>query len=113
MSTLTRHMKCRGQCILLPLLLNACATTPTVDGTYSGSYFYNFEFAVLTPQGMDERWCVDGDMSSAELPEGWGTSEVVVQGVIGPLGRYGNLGSCKRVIKVTKVLEVRNRRGRS
>src|SRR5579859_4423978 len=100
--------RCRW-CLLFPIVLSACVTTSTVGATYAGSYFYNFEFAYLTPQGKDERWCVDGDMSSAELPEGWGTSDVVVQGVAGPTGHYGNLGVCQRIIRVTKVLEVKNR----
>ena len=106
-------MKCRRWFLLLSMALSACATTPKVAGTYTGSYFYNFEFSYLTPKGTDERWCVDGDMSSAELPEGWGTSDVVVQGVLGPTGRYGNLGACQRIIKVSKVLQISNQRGRS
>ncbi len=105
-------MKCGSLRLVLPIMLTACATAPIVGGTYSGSYFYNFEFAYLTPVGKDERWCVDGDMSSAELPDGWGTSDVVVQGVVEPVGHYGNLGACQRIIKVTKVLQVKDRRGR-
>ena len=99
--------------LLLSMALSACATPLKGGGTYAGSYFYNFEFSYLTPNGTDERWCVNGDMSSAELPEGWGTSDVVVQGVIGPPGHYGNLGACQRIIKVTKVLRISNQRGRS
>ena len=85
--------------------------------TYKGLYFYNFENAVLTPKGSAERWCVKGDMSSAELPATnstgpWGTADVVVQGELGPVGRFGNLGSCSRVLSVSKVLKVRNKKGR-
>jgi hypothetical protein len=96
--------------LLCPLLLGACASFPKSGGTYAGTYFYNFESAVLTPQGTHDRWCIKGDLSSAELPGGWGTAEVVVQGTVGPVGHYGNLGSCQRVITVTKLLEVRNQR---
>ena len=105
-------MKHRAWFLLLSMVLNACATTPTDGGTYSGSYFYNFEFSYLTPKGSDERWCINGDMSSAELPEGWDMSDVVVQGLVGPVGRYGNLGACQRIIKV-KVLQISNRHGPS
>ncbi|GLQ88283.1 hypothetical protein [Dyella flagellata] len=103
-------MKCRPWCLLLSIALSACATTSKVGSTYAGSYFYNFEYAYLTPQGMDEHWCVDGDMLLAELAGGSGSSDVVVQGVVGPIGHYGNLGVCQRVIKVTRVLEVKSRR---
>lgn len=106
-------MKCRRCLLLLSMVLCACATTPKGAQTYAGSYFYNFEFSYLTPKGTDERWCVNGDMSPAERPEGWGTSDVVVQGVVGPIGHYGNLGACQRIIKVTKVLQISNQRGRS
>lgn len=99
--------------LLLSMVLSACATAPKDGGTFAGSYFYNFEFSYLTPNGTDERWCVNGDMSSAELPEAWGTSDVVVQGVVGPAGRYGNLGACQRIIKVTGVLQISNQRGHS
>ena len=102
-------MKWRYFWLLCPTLLGACASVPKA-GTYARTYFYNFEFAVLTPQGTDDRWCVDGDLSAAQLPGGWGTAEVVVQGVVGPPGHYGNLGSCQRVITVTKLLDVKNRR---
>ena len=79
-------------------------------GTYSGEYFYNFEFSSLFPDtNKDERWCVQGDMSKAELPakdsQGpWGFTQVVVQGTLGPVGSYGNLGACKRVLKVSKLI---------
>ena len=59
-----------------------------------------------------ERWCLNGDMSKAELPEGWGTSQVTVQGTLGPKGRYGNLGSCTRVLTVTRLLSVDAMRNR-
>lgn len=106
-------MKCRRSFLLLSMILSACATTPRGPSTYKGTYFYNFEYAYLTPKGMDERWCVNGDMSSAELPKDWGTADVVVQGVVGPVGHYGNLGACRRVINVMKVLQISNKRGLS
>jgi hypothetical protein len=35
---------------------------------YSGEYSYNFEYAYLAPDGLNEQWCLKGDMSEAELP---------------------------------------------
>lgn len=94
-------------------LIAGCATSGRAGPQrYSGEYFYNFEFAYLTPQGKSEEWCLSGDMSKAELPEGWGTSQVVVEGTLGPRGKYGNLGACERVLTVTRLVEVSDRRGR-
>ncbi len=85
---------------------------PPSNSTYTGEYFYNFEFAYLTPDGQDVRWCIDGNMSRAELPERWGTSHVIVRGSLGPEGSYGNLGVCKRILTVTELVSVSNMRGR-
>jgi hypothetical protein len=41
------------------------AGTEPADPIFRGEYFYNFENAVLTPDGKDEAWCIDGDMSKA------------------------------------------------
>jgi len=101
-----------GLIVLLSALCVGCATTSNGAGTYSGEYFYNFEFAYLTPADQNEQWCISGDMSKAELPERWGTSHVTVQGTLGPEGSYGNLGVCKRVLTVTKLVKVSNMRGR-
>jgi len=98
--------------VLLSALCVGCATTSNGAGTYSGEYFYNFEFAYLTPADQNEQWCISGDMSRAELPERWGASHVTVQGTLGPEGSYGNLGVCKRVLTVTKLVKVSNMRGR-
>jgi hypothetical protein len=98
--------------ILLLVLCAGCSTVPPAYTTFSGEYFYNFEFAYLTPDGHNVRWCIKGDMSNAELPERWGTSHVVVQGTLSPEGSYGNLGVCKRILTVTKLLHVDNMRGR-
>jgi len=103
--------------LLVVALAAGCASSPTGD-TYSGEYFYNFEWASFFPDGnKDERWCVEGDMARAELPATnpsgpWGTSHVVVRGTLGPPGSYGNLGACKRILKVTELVEVSNMRGR-
>ena len=99
-------------CVLSLALCAGCASLPASTHTYTGEYFYNFENAVLTPIGTRERWCLNGDMSKAELPEGWGTSQVTVQGTLGPKGRYGNLGSCTRVLTVTRLLSVDAMRNR-
>ena len=87
------------------------------DQVFRGEYFYNFENAFLTPDGTDEAWCIDGDMSTAMLPADsrggqWGTSYVVVHGKLGPEGRFGSLGRCQRVLEVTAIIEVKNMRGR-
>ena len=59
------------------------------DPVFSGEYFYNFENSYFTPNGKDEAWCINSDMSKAMLPaksrgEQWGTSYVVVRGKLGP-----------------------------
>ena len=108
---------CRAALMLaVTLSMAACASTPRGPVVYSGEYFYNFENAVLTPDDTDVRWCVQGDMSKAELPAEdasgrWGTSHVVVRGTLGPSGHYGNLGSCERVLSVTKILKVSDMKG--
>jgi len=78
---------------------------------YKGDYFYNFENAVFTPEGTEERWAVEGDMSVVERrrhdgSSGWGTSTVTVLGSLSPKGQFGNLGSCSRILKVIKVVKV-------
>jgi hypothetical protein len=98
--------------ILLLVLCAGCSIIPVANTTFSGEYFYNFEFAYFTPDGQNVRWCIKGDMSSAELPERWGTSHVVVQGVLSQEGSYGNLGVCKRTLTVSKLINVGNMRGR-
>jgi hypothetical protein len=86
---------------------------------YSGEYFYNFENSHFTPDGKDERWCINaGLMEKAMLPAKddigqWGKSHVVVRGKLGPLGNYGGLGTCKRVLGVTHIIEIKNMRGRN
>ena len=106
----------RFSCFLGTLLITACTSVPTAQ-TYSGKYFYNFEWASFFPDGeKDVRWCVEGDMSRAELPGTpqsgpWGTSHVVVEGSLGPLGSYGNLGACKRILTVTKIVKITDMRG--
>jgi len=80
--------------------------------TVRGEYFYNFEYAYITPDGKSERWCVKGDMSRAELPERWGTTTVEVAGSLGPEGKYGNLGACNRVLNVHRLLKAENLRGK-
>jgi hypothetical protein len=87
------------------------------DSIFRGEYFYNFENSFLTPDGKNEAWCINSDMSKAMLPaknrgEQWGTSYVVVRGKLGPEGSFGGLGRCKRVLEVTEILEVKNMRGR-
>ncbi|KAB0584508.1 hypothetical protein F7Q92_03070 [Ideonella dechloratans] len=98
----------------LPALLLAVAATAAANDqvAYSGDYFYNFEFAYLTPDGKNEQWCIKGDMAPAERADRWGTSRVVVEGTLGPEGKYGNLGVCKRILTVTRLLKVINMRGR-
>ena len=100
---------------LAAVMAAGCSPSPAVE-TYEGEYFYNFENAVLTPTGRtDERWCIQGDLSKAELPAThptgpWGTSYVVVRGTLGPLGKYGSLGSCKRVLVVSELVRFTNMR---
>jgi len=103
---------------LLVAALSACSTTPPKDPVYSGLYFYNFENSHLTPDGKTEAWCINaGAMRAAMLPAAhssgpWGTARVVVRGKLGPEGSYGGLGRCKRVLEVTEIVEVYDKRGR-
>ena len=89
---------------LIIALLSACTITPQKDPQYSGEYFYNFESSYLTPDGKDESWCINSGIMSpamlpAEHPSGpWGRAHVVVRGKLGPEGRFGGLGACKRVL---------------
>ena len=104
--------------VLLSASVAACSHRSQTDPIYSGEYFYNFESSYLTPQGKDEAWCIDaGKMSKAMLPAtdangSWGTSQVVLRGKLGPEGSFGGLGRCKRVLDVTKIVEVTKMRGR-
>lgn len=106
-------MKHYKSIVTAALLLAGCASVGTKTATYSGEYFYNFEYAYLTPDGLNEQWCLKGDMSAAELPPSngkgaEGTSHVTVQGILGPRGTYGTMGVCKRILTVTKLLKVTN-----
>ena len=104
--------------ILLVAALSACSTAPTKDPLYTGLYFYNFENSHLTPDGKTEAWCINaGTMREAMLPATqpggpWGTARVTVRGKLGPEGSYGGLGRCKRVLEVTEIVEVSDKRGR-
>ena len=107
----------RNLMVSLIVVSGSCASVTAKDHRYSGEYFYNFENAYLTPDGKNEAWCLNGDMAKAELPAKdasgpWGTSHVVVRGKLGPVGHFGNLGMCKRVLTVTELVTVSNMRGR-
>jgi hypothetical protein len=97
--------------LLLPLL--CWGATPT-SAVYTGRYFYNFENSAFTPKGHKKCWVLKGDMSRAEIPSKdgyppWGTADVVIRGILGPVGQFGNLGSCNHVLTVLEVIEVRNK----
>lgn len=113
-------MKRIATCLILALALGTSAAhagAGSKDPIYRGRYFYNFENSYLTPDGKKEEWCIDSDMSKAMLPpdsrgEQWGSAYVVVRGKLGPEGRFGGLGRCKRMLHVTEILEVKDKRGR-
>ena len=93
------------------------AAPASKDSVFRGIYFYNFENSVFTPDGKDESWCVDSDMSKAMLPPDkrgvqWGTAYVVVRGKLGPEGKFGSMGMCRRMLEVTEILEVKDKRRR-
>ena len=104
--------------VLFAAAMASAIATPKDDPTYSGEYFYNFENSFLTPDGMDEEWCIDSPlMEKAMLPAKdaigqWGRSHVVVRGKLGPKGSYGSLGRCKRVLAVSALVQVTNMRGK-
>ena len=113
------RMKSARACVFILVLapLGALAQDP-VPAVYSGDYFYNFENANFTLDGAKECWVVEGNMTEAELPaksQGsapWGTAHVVVRGVLGPVGHYGNLGACTHVLKVVEILKITDRKSR-
>uniref|UniRef100_A0ABP7MQR5 Lipoprotein n=1 Tax=Luteimonas lutimaris TaxID=698645 RepID=A0ABP7MQR5_9GAMM len=101
--------------VLSVACVSGCSAAEQSDSVYRGEYFYNFEYKYLDPEGLDEEWCIDGDMAKAELPAveptgPWGFTDVVVRGKLGPKGKYGNLGVCERVLTVTELLEASNMR---
>lgn len=93
------------------------AVPASKDSVFRGIYFYNFENSVFTPDGKDESWCIDSDMSKAMLPPDkhgaqWGTAYVIVRGKLGPEGKFGSMGMCRRMLEVTEILEVKDKRRR-
>ena len=92
----------------------ACANPVSKESVFRGRY--NFENSHLTPDGKDEAWCINSDMSKTMLPadnngQQWGSAHIVVRGILGPEGRYGGLESCNRVLEVTEILAVTDKRG--
>ena len=78
--------------------------------TFSGVYFYNFENAAFTADGSKECWVASGDMSKAEKPapshgDASGRTKVILRGVLGPAGHFGNLGSCTHMLRVEEIVE--------
>ena len=103
--------------IAVIVLMTGCTTAsrPQPSKVYSGTYFYNFESSSFTPDGTDETWCLNGDLRQAELPsEGAnglrGTAHVVVRGTLSLPGHYCNLGAFKRMLTVSEVMEVSDKR---
>ena len=99
--------------IAAALLISGCVK-PRPDQIYRGTYFYNFESSSFTPEGTNERWCLSGDMSKAELPAKgpsgpWGTAHVVVQGKLSRPGHYCNMGASKYVLTVYDVIDVKDK----
>jgi hypothetical protein len=97
--------------ILLPTI---GAAAEVASAVFTGTYFYNFENAKFTAKGSSACWAANGDLSKAEAhpKDGsapWGSAIVVARGTLGPVGHFGNLGVCTRVITVIEVLEVRTR----
>jgi len=103
---------------ILALALSAASSGASPEPTqHRGEYFYNFENAYFTEEGSKECWVLKGDMSKAELPSldsspPWGTSTVVLKGLLGPRGKFGNLGACTHVFAVLEVVAVSNMRRR-
>jgi hypothetical protein len=109
-----RVSACFISLVLAPLGASAQSAAPEV---YSGEYFYNFENAMLTPDGSKECWAIHGDMRQAEIPakageSPWGTAHVMVRGTLSAPGHYGNLGACTRVLKVIEILQITDKKAR-
>jgi hypothetical protein len=93
--------------LLSSLFLCACTTRkPAAPVVVEGEYFYNFENSKVQPKGSKEWWCIRGDMSQAELDDGWGRSDVVVEGFVGPREHERTTAGCDRILTLTRLIKV-------
>jgi len=91
---------------LCAIALGGCATS--MERTYRGEYFQNFESSALTPAGGGAPLCVH----SAQLAERLGMqsasvrANVTVRGRLSKKGRYCNLGAYERVLTITGIVDI-------
>ena len=73
--------------------------------------------AYFTAHGHQTCWDLIGDMSKAELKpangtQSWGIATVVLRGVLGPAGHFGNMGACDHQLTVLEILKIGEKKGR-
>lgn len=103
--------------LLLPILLSACATSPTVR-TYTGVYAEGLETMTFQPDGQDQPWAVAGgdgvyvlQAAAPLVPSTEGQPRppfrvrATIRGELSNPGRYGHLGLFSREITITEVIE--------
>jgi hypothetical protein len=80
---------------------------------YSGEYVFNWEVSAFYPDSSQEAWDVVGNVKTVSCPSSesipfssGGRAEVVFRGTLGPIGTYGHLGCCSRVLTVEQVVMV-------
>jgi hypothetical protein len=102
---------------VLALTLAACAG-PSATGLqrFSGTWDWHFETSAFTTDaGEGPYWlAAEGEtweQLNAPLREAgrgpWGRVHLVVEGRLGPPGRYGHLGAYERELHVMRVIEAR------
>src|SRR2546426_5360497 len=94
------------------LAWSSTSCTGPPERVYRGTYLSGFELSDFIPEGSDpllERWWLAGDIREISSHIGTLGSPVfvTVQGELSRPGGYGHLGSYKRQLTVTHVLEVR------
>jgi hypothetical protein len=104
-------------CLFALAVSPVLVASPAASSVYAGEYFYNFENAYFTAEGYQTCWDLIGDMSKAELKlaqgsQHWGITTVVLRGVLGPAGHFGNMGACDHQLTVLKILKIIEKKGR-
>jgi len=88
------------------LVLAGCAAS--MERTYRGEYFLNFENSVLTPEDGGPRLCVRSPQLAERLGAQGATvrAKVAVRGQVSGKGHYCGLGAYERVLTVTEIVDI-------
>jgi len=102
----------------LTVVAALCALAATgcvsMERTYRGEYFLNFESSTLTPESGGAPLCVRSPQLAERLESQGATvrAHVIVRGRLSEQGHYCNLGAYKRLLTVTEILDVSDVRAR-